>query len=219
MQALASRFLSVRMQTEKLVAPLSAEDCQAQSMPDASPAKWHLAHVTWFFETFVLEKHEPGYVPFNAAFRVLFNSYYNAVGDKHPRPLRGLLTRPTLAEVMDWRHQIDRRIEALLGAPHAAEVDGLVELGIQHEQQHQELLLTDIKHLMSCNGLNPAYQKPWPLASVAPKRAGWCRFDGGLHAIGHDGKGFAFDNEGPRHQIWLAPYALGRPAGHPRRVV
>jgi ergothioneine biosynthesis protein EgtB len=205
---LAQRFVQIRAQTMRLAVPLSDEDCQAQSMPDASPVKWHLAHVTWFFETFVLEKYEAGFQPFNPAFRVLFNSYYNAVGDKHPRPQRGLLTRPTLAEVKAWRAQVDARVMALLEAPHEGSIDQLVELGIQHEQQHQELLLTDVKHLLSCSALNPTYDKNWPLAQVMPQPAQWVSFAGGLVQVGHDGAGFSFDNESPRHTQYLAPYAL-----------
>ncbi|MFM7330934.1 MAG: ergothioneine biosynthesis protein EgtB [Brachymonas sp.] len=205
---LASRFLEVRAQTLALTAPLSPEDCQAQSMPDASPAKWHLAHVTWFFETFILERFEAKFVPFNAAFRVLFNSYYNAVGDKHPRPQRGLLTRPTLDEVKRWRANVEERICALLAQPHDLAIDTLVELGIQHEQQHQELLLTDVKHLLSSSALQPVYAKAWPLASVVAVPAQWLPQNAGVLSIGHVGEGFTFDNETPRHQQFLAPYAL-----------
>ena len=207
-QALQQRYASVRAQTEQLAAPLSAEDCQAQSMPDASPVKWHLAHVTWFFETFILEKFEPDFAPFSAAFRVLFNSYYNAVGDKHPRAQRGLLTRPTLTAVLAWRKQVDARMELLLATNQSSEFFALVELGLQHEQQHQELLLTDVKHLLSCNALLPVYQKAWPLATVAPVAAQWLHFKGGLLQTGHEGAGFAFDNETPRHSTYLSPYAL-----------
>jgi ergothioneine biosynthesis protein EgtB len=206
--ALQQRYHDVRSQTELLAAPLSAEDCQAQSMPDASPVKWHLAHVTWFFETFILEKFETNFAPFNPAFRVLFNSYYNAVGDKHPRPLRGLLTRPSLDEVLDWRKQVDARMQALLAVNLNPELIALVELGLHHEQQHQELLLTDVKHLLSCNALLPVYQKAWPLAAVAPVAAQWVSFNGGLLDTGHEGASFAFDNEAPRHRSYLAPYAL-----------
>jgi ergothioneine biosynthesis protein EgtB len=206
--ALSQRFTQVRTQSLALAAPLSAEDCQAQSMPDASPVKWHLAHITWFFETFILERFEAGFAPFNPAFRVLFNSYYNTVGDKHPRPQRGLLTRPTLEEVKLWRANVEERICALLAQPHDPQIDELVELGIQHEQQHQELLLTDVKHLLSCSALQPVYAKAWPLASVAATPAKWIAQSGGLADIGHEGKAFAFDNESPRHQQFLAPYAL-----------
>lgn len=203
-----ARYTQVRAQTQRLAAPLSDEDCQAQSMSDASPVKWHLAHVTWFFETFVLEKFEPEFTPFNPSFRVLFNSYYNAVGDKHPRAQRGLLTRPSLQEVLQWRAQVDARMQMLLGSCNDPELAQLVELGLQHEQQHQELLLTDVKHLLSCNALAPIYQKAWPLAVVAPVAPQWLPFEGGLVEIGHTGAGFAFDNESPRHKVWLAPYAL-----------
>jgi ergothioneine biosynthesis protein EgtB len=214
--ALQARYVQVRAQTERLAKPLSAEDCQAQSMPDASPVKWHLAHVTWFFETFVLERFERNFAPFNPAFRVLFNSYYNAVGDKHPRPQRGLLTRPSLAEVLQWRAQVDARMAALLGSCGDAQLHALAELGLQHEQQHQELLLTDVKHLLSCSALRPVYQKAWPLAAIAPVAALWLSFGGGLVDIGHDTEheaeheagAFAFDNESPRHRVWLPPYAL-----------
>lgn len=206
--ALAQRFLQTRAQTLALAAPLSAEDCQAQSMPDASPAKWHLAHVTWFFETFILERFEPGFKAFDPAFRVLFNSYYNAVGDKHPRAQRGLLTRPSLDEVKAWRADVDQRITELISHAHDHEIDTLLELGIQHEQQHQELLLTDVKHLLSSSALQSVYAKAWPLATVAAAPAQWVVQNGGLHAIGHAGKSFAFDNETPRHQQHLIPYAL-----------
>ena len=147
--ALAQRYAQVRAQTLALAAPLSEADCQVQSMPDTSPTKWHLAHVTWFFETFILERFEPGFQPFNPAFRVLFNSYYQGVGDQHPRPQRGLITRPGLAEVKAWRAQVDARISALLQHEPGEELRTLMELGLQHEQQHQELLLTDLKHLLA----------------------------------------------------------------------
>lgn len=211
---LQPRYTSVRNHTEALVAPLSAEDCGAQSMPDASPTKWHLAHTTWFFETFVLEPHEPGFAPFNPAFRVLFNSYYNGVGAKHPRPQRGLLTRPSLAEVWAYRADVDQRMARVMPAVLQSDaLRALVELGLQHEQQHQELLLTDVKHLLSCNPTFPAYCDATTLvgdSAVTPSTAppGWVRLDGGLVDIGHGGTGFAFDNESPRHRCYLAPYAL-----------
>ncbi|MBX3619593.1 MAG: ergothioneine biosynthesis protein EgtB [Rhizobacter sp.] len=205
--SLAAAYREVRARTGQLAEPLSPEDACAQSMPDASPAKWHLAHTSWFFETFVLERHEPGFRPFAPAFRVLFNSYYNAVGDKHPRPQRGLLTRPSLDEVRAYRADVDRRVLALLPAL-PDEALRLVELGLHHEQQHQELLLTDVLHLLSCNPLAPAYgELPAPSASpAAPLR--WIAFAEGLATIGHDGAGFAFDNEGPRHRVFLEAYAL-----------
>ena len=211
--SLLARFTRIRAVTEALAGPLSSEDCQVQSMPEASPVKWHLAHVTWFFETFVLERFEPGFKPHHPAFRTLFNSYYIAVGDRHPRPQRGLLTRPSLFEVLQWRQAVNQRMEALLkekalDATGTAELAIWVELGLQHEQQHQELILTDVKHLLSTNPLLPVYCETWPLASVAPTPAQWQAQPGGLVSVGHDGPGFAFDNESPRHSQWLRPYAL-----------
>jgi len=209
---LADHFAQVRARSQRLVAPLSAEDCQVQSMPDASPAKWHLAHVTWFFETFVLERYEPRFEPFDPAFRVLFNSYYQAVGPQHPRPARGLVTRPDLARVLAWREQVDRRVAALIAQrgdePALAE---LITLGLHHEQQHQELLLTDVKHLLWHNPLRPAYAKRWPLAPVAPAPLRWIGHEGGWTEIGHDPArdgAFGFDNEGPRHRVHLAPFEI-----------
>ncbi len=206
---LAARFERIRGQTVALAAPLSEADCQVQSMPDASPTKWHLAHVTWFFETFILERFEPGFRPFDASYKVLFNSYYQGVGEQHPRPERGLITRPGLADVLAYRRQVDERVAHLLGA-----LDGestlvsLVELGLQHEQQHQELLLTDIKHLLSCNPTDPVYHPQWSLQPVAQVADAWLPFLGGRIEIGHGGEGFAFDNETPRHALLLRPYAL-----------
>lgn len=205
---LARRYQTVRDQTLALAAPLSEADCQAQSMPDASPAKWHLAHVTWFFETFILERFEADFRPFDPNYRVLFNSYYQGVGDQHPRPQRGLITRPGLAEVRRYRAQVDGRMARLFDRGLPAEFAELVELGLQHEQQHQELLLTDIKHLLSCNPTDPVYQPLWPLAPVAPQPLRWCAFEGGVAEIGHTGEGFSFDNEGPRHRALLQPHAL-----------
>ncbi len=200
---LIAAFNAVREQSNALAAPLSAEDCCVQSMPDASPTKWHLAHSAWFFETFVLETREPGFKPFHPAFRMLFNSYYNAVGAKHPRPQRGLLTRPTLDEVLRYRSDVDRRMQALLLAkPDDAELRELVLLGLQHEQQHQELLLTDVKHLFSRNPLLPAYTKPMPRRANLPGMT-WIDLAGGLVQIGFDGDAFCFDNEKPRHSVYL----------------
>ncbi len=202
-------FAHVRQRSVHLAEPLSAEDCCAQSMPDASPVKWHLAHTTWFFETFILEPRESGFRPFHPAFRVLFNSYYNGVGAKHPRPHRGLLTRPSLDEVLAYRADVDARIARLVaGAPHDAALAALVQLGLQHEQQHQELLLTDVKHLLAQNPLYPAYHDSPLAASADPAPLAWVDFDGGLAEVGHDGRGFAFDNELPRHRQYVAPFAL-----------
>jgi ergothioneine biosynthesis protein EgtB len=199
----------VRQRSLRLAEPLSPEDCGAQSMPDASPVKWHLAHTTWFFETFILERREAGFAPFHPAFRVLFNSYYNGVGAKHPRPQRGLLSRPSLDEVRAYRLDVDRRMARLLATQDAdAGLAALVELGLQHEQQHQELMLTDVKHLLAQNPLHPAYlDEPLPPSKpVAP--LDWLCFDGGIGMIGHEGDGFCFDNELPRHRVLEAPFAL-----------
>jgi ergothioneine biosynthesis protein EgtB len=203
---LCERYRQVRSQTLALVAPLSAEDCAAQSMPEASPAKWHLAHTSWFFETFVLERWEVGFRPFDAAFRVLFNSYYNAVGDKHPRPQRGLLTRPGLDQVLAYRADVDARLLRLLATADAPALE-LVALGLHHEQQHQELLLTDVLHLFSRNPLWPAYGET-PPRTAGTQALQWLKFDETLAEIGHGGEGFAFDNEGPRHRVFLPAYEL-----------
>lgn len=209
------RYDTIRRRTEALAAPLSPEDCAVQSMPDASPVKWHLAHTTWFFETFVLAEALPGYRAFDPAFRVLFNSYYVGVGDRHPRPERGLLTRPDLATVRAYRAHVDAAMRILLARADDADLASHIELGLQHEQQHQELILTDAKHLLSRNPLEPVYRAGWPLAEVSPQPCGWVEFDGGLVEIGHAGAGFAFDNESPRHRAHLAPYALAsRPVTH-----
>ena len=206
-EALAARYAAVRTYTRELASPLSSEDAAAQSMADASPAKWHLAHSTWFFETFVLKPHQPGYREFHPRYEYLFNSYYHGVGDLYPRHQRGLLTRPTVHEVMAYRaHVDDRLIEALLRhALPAAAVD-LLELGLHHEQQHQELLLTDIKHLFSLNPLLPEY-RPQPLMAAEAPPLQWRESAGGIVDIGHGGRGFAFDNESPRHPVLLQPFA------------
>jgi ergothioneine biosynthesis protein EgtB len=205
---------TTRARSIALAKPLSAEDSTVQSMPDASPVKWHLAHTTWFFETFVLERYARGFKPFDPAFRVLFNSYYNAVGEKHPRPERGMLTRPSLDEVLAYRASVDERVLDLLGARHAshAAIAQLVTLGVNHEEQHQELILTDVKHLLSRNPLSPAYAERWPLTPVRPRQPRWIAFGGGTYEIGHAGTEFAFDNEGPRHRVLVADFEL---ASHP----
>jgi ergothioneine biosynthesis protein EgtB len=213
--SLLSAYRRVRALSESLAAPLTPEDCVVQSMSDASPVKWHLAHTTWFFETFVLASFVPGFRPYNPALGYLFNSYYNAVGDRHPRPQRGLLTRPTLDEVLLFRARVDAQMAGLIGAGPSAEVAGLVTLGLNHEQQHQELILTDVKHALSCNPLRPAYRTdglpPAPAGEIPPLR--WIDYPGGTVVVGHDGKGFAFDNEGPRHPTLLQPFRLAsRPA-------
>jgi ergothioneine biosynthesis protein EgtB len=203
-----ARYRSVRQASLKLAGPLTDEDCGAQSMPDASPVKWHLAHTTWFFETFILERMEPGFAPFHPAFRVLFNSYYNGIGEKHPRPQRGLLTRPGMAQVRAYRADVDQRINRLLAQGASAQLVGLLELGLEHEQQHQELILTDVKHLLAQNPLAPCYLKASLHPAAAPPPQAWIGFEGGLSEIGFDGEGFCFDNELPRHRQFVAPFSL-----------
>ncbi len=216
---LGDAYAKVRRTTLALAAPLSAEACQVQSMPDASPTKWHLAHITWFFETFILERHEPTFRPFDLTYRVLFNSYYQGVGEMHPRAQRGLITHPTLDEVIRYRHDVDARMQRLLEsrADDPALAD-LVTLGLHHEQQHQELLLTDIKHALSCSPANPAYAKRWPMTSVRTQPLRWFGFEGGLIEHGFDAAmdgGFCFDNETPRHRTYTAPFELAsRPVSY-----
>ena len=200
------RFQTVRSRTEELAAPLSAEDQTVQSMPDASPTKWHLAHTTWFFETFVLRPHATGYRPFDPAFEYLFNSYYEAVGPRHPRPQRGMITRPGVEEVMAYRRHVTGAMLEFLADEHDAA--GLIELGLHHEQQHQELILMDIKHALSMNPMRPAYRPAKSRDSRAAEPLAWREFEGGLVEIGYDGRDFAFDNEGPRHRCWLDSFAV-----------
>ena len=219
--ALQRRLSDCRARTLELIDGLSDADATVQSMDDASPSKWHLAHTTWFFEEFVLGPFRAGYRPVDAGYRYLFNSYYEAVGARHPRPRRGLLTRPTIDEVIGYRRRVDDALCALLdGSLPAAALD-TIELGVQHEQQHQELLLTDLLHLFAQNPLRPVYRAleaaevAAPTADPAPPAAGrpaWVDYDGGLFDVGHDGTGFAFDCEGPRHRVALVPYSL---ASHP----
>lgn len=207
------RYVAIRQASCELIAPLSAEDCALQSMPDASPAKWHLAHTTWFFETFVLAPQLPRYRLFAPEYRVLFNSYYHAVGERHPRPERGMLSRPTLDEVLAYRRRVDEALVSLLeGRAVSAQASELIELGLNHEQQHQELILTDLKHLFSRNPLRPAYQKPWPLTPVKARERGWIDCAAGQYEVGHAGEGFSFDNEAPRHRVWLDAFRI---ATHP----
>ncbi|MGH8296469.1 MAG: ergothioneine biosynthesis protein EgtB [Steroidobacteraceae bacterium] len=203
------RYLGVRAATVELCAPLAIEDYVVQSMPDASPAKWHLAHTSWFFEEFVLACAVADYRAYAEPYGYLFNSYYNSVGPMHCRGARGLLSRPTVAEVMAYRAGVDERVASLLDAgslPGA--LQGALTLGLEHERQHQELLLTDIKHLFSLNPLLPAYRerprrRPAPAAPLH-----YLRFEGGLAAVGHSGTGFCFDNELPRHQVLVTPFRL-----------
>jgi len=193
-----------------LCAPLSAEDAQAQSMPDASPAKWHLAHTTWFFETFVLAPGMPSYQCFDSHFQVLFNSYYNSVGPQHPRPKRGLLSRPTLEQVIEYRHAVDSAMAQLADAGDEPwqRLAAAIEIGINHEQQHQELLLTDIKHLFFCSSLYPVYRADLDQTPTPAQDLEWSEQVGGLCSIGANPARFYFDNEGPQHQVYVQPFAI-----------
>ncbi|MBS0520198.1 MAG: ergothioneine biosynthesis protein EgtB [Proteobacteria bacterium] len=203
-----ARFASVRRLTEELAEPLSPEDQTVQSMPDASPTKWHLAHTTWFFETFLLRPSHAGYAVFHPRYDYLFNSYYEAVGPRHPRPQRGMITRPGVEEILAYRRHVTAAMLDLIGRGDDR-LDAVIELGLHHEQQHQELLLMDIKHLLSLNPLKPAYRPSSARAASADAvPLQWIDFEGGLVEIGHDGEGFAFDNEGPRHRTWVDPFAL-----------
>jgi ergothioneine biosynthesis protein EgtB len=202
-----SDLLQVRAVTEELAAPLSPEDQVVQSMPDASPTLWHRAHTSWFFEEFLLGP--AGVPPYDPAFRYLFNSYYEGVGPRHPRAQRGMITRPGSQEIGRYRRHVDEQLAALYAEGLSpAQADVLV-LGLNHEQQHQELLVMDVKHLLSRHPFGPAYaQRPQeePAASAA---LGWRSIGGGLAEVGHDGPGFAYDNEGPRHEVWLQPFEIG----------
>jgi ergothioneine biosynthesis protein EgtB len=206
---LASAYTAVRATTERLAAPLSAEDQTVQSMADVSPTKWHRAHTTWFFETFILGQYGNGYQVCDENYAYIFNSYYEALGDRHPGTQRGLLSRPGIDEIARYRLHVDSAMVALLDQADHGVLRELITLGLHHEQQHQELILMDIKHVLSCNPLRPAYL---PQAPVAPTgktpKADWIEHEGGMVEIGHDGVGFGFDNEFPRHSTYLAPFAL-----------
>jgi len=203
----ALTYDDVRAFTEALAAPLSPEDQTVQSMPDVSPTKWHRAHTSWFFETFLLEPNLPRYRVFDESYRYLFNSYYEAVGPRHARVERGLLSRPGAAEIGAYRAHVDEAMRSLLSSSLAPEVCSLVELGLHHEQQHQELLLMDIKHVLSTNPLRPAYTDA-AAREYAAAPLDWVGHEGGLVEIGAGAPGFAFDNERPRHRAWLEPFEL-----------
>lgn len=210
---LQTAYRRVRQTTEALREPLTIEDCVVQSMTEASPTKWHLAHTTWFFETFVLSD-DPGYVPVDPKYSFLFNSYYNAVGERVARDQRGLLSRPTVAEVAAYRTEVDHRVASFLESADDAAIDrvrNLLILGLHHEQQHQELLVTDIKHALSFNPLNPVYQ-PRPTnpagARVGSKALEWFEYGEGIREIGFDGSGFFYDNEGPRHKRYVNAFEI-----------
>lgn len=218
-ESLLAHYRSVRAASLALAAPLSAEDQQVQSMPDASPVKWHLAHASWFFETLVLVPRLSGYRRFDPLFGYLFNSYYETVGPRHPRPARGLLTRPSLGEVLDYRAHVDAAMHRLLAAPLDCADQDLIALGLAHEEQHQELILMDVLSLFAASPVRPAYAPPRrsraPLAPAKPgclgaPAAAFVEMTGGVASIGADDQGFAFDNERPRHEVLLRPYRLGK---------
>jgi ergothioneine biosynthesis protein EgtB len=205
------QFEAIRRESEVLASRLTPEDQSIQSMPDVSPTKWHLAHTTWFFETFILKRFDPAYRLFDQAFHYLFNSYYEAEGPRHPRPQRGVLSRPSCDDVASYRSHVEAGMARLIaGASNEAwsEIAPLIELGCHHEQQHQELILMDIKHVFSLNPLLPAYQPPRRRTPGNASALDWAEYDGGLVCIGHGGGEFAFDNEGPRHRAWLEPFRL-----------
>jgi ergothioneine biosynthesis protein EgtB len=206
---LAKRLFETRACSGALAEPLSDEDQAVQAMDDASPAKWHLAHTTWFFEAFLLTQYDPGYKPFDDDYAYCFNSYYEGKGERHPRPSRGLLTRPGAGDVRAYRAYVDEALERFLSAGHPGEeVLDIVELGINHEQQHQELLLTDILYLFASQPLRPAYTQAAISAADHAHAAQYVAFDGGIVEAGHGGGGFCYDNEGPRHEVLLPPFAL-----------
>ena len=209
--ALGRRFAAIRGESEALAARLTPEDQSIQSMPDVSPTKWHLAHTTWFFETFVLGRFDPTYRVFDPAFHYLFNSYYEAEGPRHPRPQRGMLSRPSCDDVAAYRDHVGVAMAKLIedmSDEAWAEAAPLIELGLHHEQQHQELILMDIKHVFSLNPLLPAYQPPRRRVATEAAPLSWVEFAGGLEEIGYSGPDFAFDNETPRHRVWLDPFRL-----------
>lgn len=212
--AMLDAFDETRRATCAIAAPLSPEDQTVQSMADASPTKWHLAHTSWFFETFILKPLAPDYAEFDPAYEYLFNSYYNAVGEQFPRDQRGLVSRPTTVEVLAYRDHVDaamRRLIETASGNTLSKVEGLVKVGVNHEQQHQELMCTDIKHVLAQNPASPiAYQGPAPLADEGPPQLGWASFDGGVIETGVDWEraDFAFDNEGPRHKEYYEPFKL-----------
>ena len=217
--SLLNRLMEVRRTSEALIEPLNTEDLNLQGMADASPPKWHLAHTTWFFETFVLKPHHPDYVPADPRWSYLFNSYYEAVGPRQPRPQRGLLSRPPMEEVSAWRKRVNQALEELLERHSEAPWLKLVELGLHHEQQHQELMLMDLLDGFSRQPLEPAYRTDWRgqladqpvtpcIKTDSQKNGPWLDCRGGLVEVGHNGDSFHFDNEGPRHRTWLEPFRI-----------
>ena len=209
-RALENRLLDTRHLSHELAAPLSAEDMTVQAMEDASPTKWHLAHATWFFENFILTKHLPGYILFDDSFNYCFNSYYESQGARQPRPKRGVLTRPSSECVFAYRAHVDEGLAKLFdnGVAPSSEISRLVEIGINHEQQHQELLLTDILALLAANPLRPAYRPRRPLPAAEADELSWIEYPGGIRQAGCDGKGFGWDNEFPQHEVLIHPFSL-----------
>lgn len=208
---LAESYDDVRLATEALCAPLEVEDCVVSSMPDVSPTKWHLAHTSWFFETFVLAEYDKSYRSPDSRYAYLFNSYYVQAGERHCRAQRGLATRPTVREVFDYRRHVDeamRKLIARIAGDREHPAASLIELGLNHEQQHQELLLTDVKHVLWTNPLQPAYRQHEPEGPQSSTPLHWNAYEGGVQWIGHEGEGFAYDNEGPRHRVYLEPFRL-----------
>ena len=213
---LLERYRAVRRASDWLCEPLALEDYVPQSMPDASPVKWHLAHTTWFFETMVLKPSVRGYRAFDPQFVYMFNSYYNAVGPQFSRPHRGLVTRPTVDDVRAYRAHVDAQMEELIETASRLGtelLEDVIVLGLNHEQQHQELIVTDLKHLLSFNPLRPVYrageQTDRRTSGRVGEPLGWVEYPGGLQEIGFDGAGFAFDNESPRHRVYVEPFRLG----------
>jgi ergothioneine biosynthesis protein EgtB len=208
---ISSEYARIRSASEALCKPLSIEDYGIQTMPDVSPLKWHLAHTSWFFEILILKPYLPGYAEFHPLYALLFNSYYNSLGNQHPRPERGMLSRPTVAEVYRYRAHVDEHMARLLAPGDGAQWDqvaALTQLGLQHEQQHQELMLTDIKHVFAYNPLRPAYRELNVIHAKQAPELKWMDFAGGVTSIGHQGWGFAYDNESPRHKVYLNDFQI-----------
>ncbi len=204
-------YRAVRLESEHLCTPLETDDYMLQSIVQTSPPKWHLAHVSWFFDTFLLSEYQTDYEPFDPAFRYLFNSYYEQVGAFHPRPSRGMLSRPTVSDVYRYREWVDEQMRDLIDeveAEHWTDIALRITIGLNHEQQHQELLLTDIKHNFSVNPLYPAYRDDLPQAEGSALPMQWHEFESGLCCIGAEPLGFAYDNERPRHNVYLEPFRL-----------
>lgn len=211
-QALTEQYKRVRAFSEVICKPLVTEDYVVQSMPDVSPTKWHLAHVSWFWETFVLSAAQPDYTSLHPQYTYLFNSYYNSIGARHCRPRRGLISRPTVTETYQYRRYVDEHMLALfehLDESRLSALTPIITLGLHHEQQHQELMLTDIKHVLSCNPLNPAYHEAPPASALTNAPLSWITYQEDVYWIGYQGEGFAFDNEGPRHKTYVQPFQLG----------